>query len=114
MFGIAVTTNCLSHTTSIFAQATKNISIVPGASSSSSPKFYDPSPISITRGTQVIWTNNDSVSHTVISAINSTGDRFNSGLIVPHETFKYIFRVTGNIVYYCSIYPWMTGKVVVN
>jgi nitrite reductase (NO-forming) len=104
----------LSYTVSIFAQAPQNISIVSGASSPASRIFYDPSPISISRGTSVIWTNNDNVLHTVISAANSTGEKFNSGPLQPHRTFPHNFLVVGNFAYYCSIYPWMTGKIIVS
>jgi plastocyanin len=102
------------YTVSTYAQTPQNISIVSGASSPSSRTFYAPSPISISRGTSVILTNNDNVLHTVISAANSTGDQFNSGAIQPHGIFSHNFLVVGNFVYYCSIYPWTTGKVIVS
>lgn len=114
IIGIAVLTSYLSYTISIFAQPSQNIIILPGASSPTSQRFYDPPQKEITRGTQVKWTNNDRVLHTVISAVNSTGDQFNSGLIAPSNTFSHTFRVSGHFAYYCSIYPWMTGRLVVN
>ena len=53
----------------VVGQPSNSISIVAGASSSTSPRFYDPSPSNISIGTSVIWINNDNSPHTVTSRI---------------------------------------------
>lgn len=91
-----------------------NVTISNGASKQSAgQKYFDPANISVKVGTTVIWTNNDSVAHTVTSGDPSTGPSgtFDSGLIKPGQTFKYSFTSAGTTSYYCTVHPWMTGKV---
>jgi nitrite reductase (NO-forming) len=100
------------------AQGTTNlISIVPGSSSPSNHEFFKPATTSVHVDTNVIWTNNDSTVHTVKSGTSNTGvlgpDPFESGIINPSGTFKHLFTVPNTYNYYCSIHPFMTGKVIV-
>jgi nitrite reductase (NO-forming) len=100
------------------AQETTNlISIVPGSSSPSNHEFFKPATTSVQVGTNVIWTNNDSTVHTVKSGTSNTGvlgpDPFESGIINPSGTFKHLFTMPNTYNYYCSIHPFMTGKVIV-
>lgn len=100
------------------AQETTNlVSIVPGSSSPASPEFFKPATISVQAGTNVIWTNNDSTVHTVNSGTPNTGvlgpNPFESGIISPGRTFKRLFAMPSTYDYYCSLHPFMTGKVIV-
>lgn len=77
---------------------------------------FAPNPVSVKSGTAVTWTNNDSVGHTVTSgkpADNVSGDVFDSGIIKPGKTFQFTFTKAGTQDYFCSVHPWMTGKVTV-
>jgi plastocyanin len=69
---------------------------------------FNPSTLSVTAGTTVIWTNNDMVTHTV----TSTPALFDSGSIAPGSTFSFTFKNAGTYSYYCKIHTSMTGKVV--
>ena len=69
---------------------------------------FNPDNITVTPGTQVTWTNNDSVTHTVVSNDNA----FNSS-INPGESFNFTFKDAGTFSYHCSIHTNMTGQVVV-
>ncbi|MEO6728755.1 MAG: cupredoxin domain-containing protein [Candidatus Dojkabacteria bacterium] len=62
----------------------------------------------INKGQTVVWTNNDSVSHTV------TSDLFNSGTIAPGGTFTHQFDTAGTFTYHCNFHSNMVGTVVVN
>ncbi len=62
---------------------------------------YNPLTITITSGTTVTWTNNDSVPHTVTSVTGA----FDSGSISPGSTFSYTFNQTGTFEYGCTIHP---------
>jgi plastocyanin len=99
----------------VVGQPSNSISIVAGASSATSPRFYDPSPSNISIGTSVIWTNNDNSPHTVTSRIPYSGPLavFDSNLIQPHGTFSYTFTSSGIFNYYCKIHPFMNGQVIV-
>lgn len=94
-----------------------NVDISKGASTqSASQKYFDPKEIKVKTGTAVSWTNSDSAAHTVTSGESSDttpGTLFDSGLIKPGKTFQYTFDKTGEVDYFCSVHPWMTGKVTV-
>jgi len=95
---------------------TANVSISNGASKQSAgQKYFDPPALSVKVGTTVIWTNNDGVAHTVTSGDPSAGPSgtFDSGLIKPGQTFKYSFNSANATSYFCTVHPWMTGKVTV-
>jgi plastocyanin len=70
---------------------------------------YDPSTITVPAGTTVIWTNLDTVPHTV----TSTTGKFDSGILGPGRQFNYIFNDLGTYDYYCTIHTYMKGQVVV-
>ena len=102
--------------TAIFAQtSTTSISIVPGASSPTNPKFYDPSPANVAVGTTVTWTNNDATLHTAVSGDPSSGPSgvFDSGLLAKGKTFQHKFDTAGTFDYYCTLHPFMIGQIVV-
>ena len=60
-------------------------------------------------GTTVRWTNNDSVAHTV----TSDAGPFDSGTLLPGESFEFLFDTSGSYAYFCSIHPEMVGTVTV-
>lgn len=70
---------------------------------------FTPDTLTITAGTTVTWTNNDTVAHTV----TSTDGAFDSGTINPGETFTFTFSASGTFTYVCSFHPNMTASVVV-
>jgi len=73
---------------------------------------FAPADITISAGTTVTWTNNDSVAHTVTSA-SGAPVAFNSGIMNPGGTYSYTFTVAGTYAYYCQIHPFMLGNVTV-
>ncbi len=70
---------------------------------------YDPSTITVPAGTSIIWTNLDTVPHTV----TGTNGKFDSGILGPGKKFNYTFSDPGTYNYYCTIHPYMKGQVVV-
>jgi plastocyanin len=70
---------------------------------------FVPSMLTVSVGTTVTWTNNDSVSHTV----TSLDDLFDSGDIAPGATFSHTFEQKGTFNYQCTIHPFMTGEIIV-
>lgn len=70
---------------------------------------FQPGVLSISVGDEVTWTNNDSVTHTIVADDSSfQSEQLNSG-----SSFKNIFSKPGTYQYYCSIHPSMTGKIIV-
>ncbi len=93
-----------------------NVTIAAGAATqATSQKYFDPPQIPVKTGTTVSWTNKDSVAHTVTSGDPNAGPSgiFDSNLIKPGNTFTHEFDSVGTTPYYCTIHPWMTGKVTV-
>jgi plastocyanin len=39
---------------------------------------------------------------------------FDSGIINPGDSFPFVFNKAGEYPYYCTIHPFMTGKVTSN
>ena len=71
---------------------------------------FTPGTLTVSVGTTVTWTNNDSTTHRPIS---NTGV-FDSGNLAPKATFSYTFNNAGTFPYHCSIHPYMIGMVIVH
>jgi plastocyanin len=70
---------------------------------------FEPKELTISRGTTVRWTNRDNVNHPIVSDEGV----FQSGALMPGGTFEFAFDSAGEFSYYCSVHPWMTGKIIV-
>src|SRR3990172_6766631 len=68
---------------------------------------YNPAEITISKGTTVIWTQNDAANHTVTS---DTG-LFDSGNLTTGQTFSLTFNEIGTFKYHCTIHVFMKGRV---
>ena len=70
---------------------------------------FVPISIKISPGTTVTWTNQGSVSHTVVSDTNL----FKSANLNKGQSFQFKFDTNGTFSYKCSIHPSMQGTVFV-
>jgi len=68
---------------------------------------FTPGAITIPAGTTVVWTNRDTVAHTVSS------ETFSSPALNTGQTFEHKFDTKGIFTYICSIHPNMKGTVTV-
>jgi len=75
-----------------------------------SNSVFSPREITISIGTMIIWTNNDSDQHTIISSI---GNEFTSVPLSQGDSFSHVFTRLGEYEYYCSLHPDMRGKIIV-
>ncbi len=75
---------------------------------------YIPSVITIKQGEQVVWLNEDVAFHSVTSGLygNQT-DLFDSGHLDPEEQYAVTFDEKGDFDYFCTLHPWMAGRVLV-
>ena len=71
---------------------------------------YNPATITVSSGTTVTWTQQDSAVHTVTSV---SGNILDSKNLVKGQTFSYTFDETGTFKYFCSNHPSMKGEVIV-
>ena len=87
-------------------------SIPAGASAPGNPP-YDPVPIAVKKGDAIEWTNLDNVPHTVTSS-KDDGKSFDSSLILNNK--KYVLDTStltdSEYEYFCTIHPFMVGKIV--
>ncbi len=67
---------------------------------------FSPQQLTVKVGTTVIWTNKDTMVHTVTADDKS----FDSGNLNPGDTFKFTFMKTGTFRYYCKIHGGPNGQ----
>ncbi len=73
---------------------------------------YIPSLVEINAGESVTWQNQDVAFHSVTSGTYENPDGlFDSGHLDPYESFTLTFDNTGEYDYFCTLHPWMNGKV---
>jgi plastocyanin len=65
--------------------------------------------LAVKPGTTVTWVNDDDIPHTVVAKDKS----FKSKVLDTGDRFSFTFVKPGQILYFCSLHPMMTGKVVV-
>lgn len=69
---------------------------------------FDPPNVTVTAGTDVTWTNSDTVLHTV----TEQNGLFN-GWLQPGEDLTFTFDTPGTYTYTCTVHPWSVGMVTV-
>jgi len=125
-------TGAITSTSQTITQVkTAQISILQGASDFKTGQFLSPSSVQITPGSAVVWTNNDSVPHRILSGYLSTtttgqggaatqqahtpsylpDGKIDSGAIAPGQTFQYIMTGTGTTLFYDPSYSWINGVI---
>jgi len=101
-------------------EKTIQINILSGSSNPGNIKYYSLDTITITPGTTIIWKNEDSVSHTILSGIASFShgkpfkpdNKINSGDIAPGQIFNATISETGITRFFDSKYSWMDGVII--
>ena len=75
---------------------------------------FDPSPVTIKVGTNVTWTNNDRILHTVTSGVRDNADgKYESNLNDIGSTYSRVFNEKGTFNYFCEIHPNMDAEIIV-
>ncbi|MBE18628.1 MAG: hypothetical protein CMO11_01465 [Thaumarchaeota archaeon] len=75
---------------------------------------FEPNEIEITEGVRVVWVNLDIEPHNA----NPENDNQEKISLIPRnagplQTFSYKFTEKGEYRYYCTIHPYMKGKITV-
>ena len=92
------------------------ISIIQGSSSPNMGKGFEPHSTTVSVGATVTWKNDDTALHTVTSGSAETGDSgkvFDSIYLPAGNTYQHKFEKVGIFDYYCTLHPFMKGKIVV-
>ncbi|MBI4116532.1 cupredoxin family copper-binding protein [Candidatus Pacearchaeota archaeon] len=71
---------------------------------------FSPKSLTVNAGDSVVWTNEDSVSHTVTS---DSGSELSSSFLSKGQTYSHTFSQKGTFSYHCSPHPGMKGTIVV-
>jgi len=97
--------------------ASSTVGISPGSSSPGNSQFFVPDALTIPKGTTVTWTNNDDTLHTVTSGSaeeDNPGNIFDSSYLTNGKSYNRKFTNAGEFDYFCTLHPYMKGKVIVN
>ena len=70
---------------------------------------FEPATIQARAGDTIVFTNNDSVVHTVTQ--NPAGSGFSSGTIEPGATYTLTIDDPGTYAFFCEFHPSMTGTI---
>jgi plastocyanin len=91
--------------------------IMPAGVGASSSLNFSPANATVVIGVNntIVWTNQDTASHTVVSKSVPPGAQpFQSGVLAKGDTFNVTLTVPGVYAYFCSIHPlWMKATIVV-
>jgi plastocyanin len=68
---------------------------------------YQPTPLTVSAGSKVAFTNASGVTHT------ATGGAFDTGEIRPGKSVSVTLKRPGTYAFHCTIHPFMHGKIVV-
>lgn len=81
------------------------------------PHFV-PETLTVAKGTNVEWTNDDNALHTVTSGssdgLSAAGSEFDSSYLSQGDVFNYTFDKNGTYKYFCTLHSYMTAEVVVS
>src|SRR6266849_5747410 len=102
-----------SSSTSSNASSAVSVSLPNGVGSTQGLN-YAPVNVTVAKGGNVTWTNNDPVPHTVTStSVPSGASSFDSGNMNQNATYTVTFTVDGTYQYKCTYHPWMQGTITV-
>ncbi len=95
------------------------IKMIPGSASESQQDNFVPKLVNLQLGidNHVIWINDDNVAHTVTPDHRAedgySGEFGSPGVIMPGESYEFIFTESNEVPYHCTPHPWMKGTVIV-
>ncbi len=90
--------------------------VMPNGVASNQNLNFQPATITVVIGVNntVVWTNQDTTSHTVQSTTAPVAFGSATSLISTGQSFTFTFTAPGTYGYFCSIHPaWMKGTVIV-
>lgn len=70
---------------------------------------FGPKKLTVKIGQTVTWTNDDDIPHTVVA----TDKSFRSKVLDTGQSFSFTFTKAGQVAYFCSLHPMMTGNLTV-
>ena len=79
------------------------------------PDCFIPATATIDAGGEVVFSNNDTASHTSTAVTPTDGPSgvWDSSLVMVGMSYSVILDEPGEYPYFCMVHPWMTGLVIV-
>ena len=74
-------------------------------------RAYSPKTLTVTKGTTITWTNEDSIQHNVISDSDSEQNGLDGPLLNKGQSYSFTFDTVGVYTYHCTPHPDMTGII---
>ena len=68
---------------------------------------FGPATIKVKKGTTVVWTNQDSVQHSVVA----DSGKWESSLLAQGATYSHTFAAAGTFAYHCGPHPYMKATI---
>ena len=68
---------------------------------------FQPQEITVPVGATVVWVNRDETPHTIAASDQS----FVSKALDTGDTYAHTFDREGDVAYFCTVHPFMTGTV---
>ena len=86
---------------------------VPGCQETN--ECYIPYHVTAPAGTEIVWSNDDTVAHTVTSGTPQDGPDglFDSSILAGGLEFSVTLDEPGEYPYYCIVHPWMVGNITI-
>jgi len=86
---------------------------VPGCQETN--ECYIPYHVTASAGTEIVWSNDDTVAHTVTSGSPQGGPDgiFDSSILAGGLKFSVTLDEAGKYPYYCIVHPWMVGNITI-
>ncbi len=101
-------------------EKTVQINILEGSSKPDNIRYYSLSTVQIIPGTTIIWKNDDTTSHRIMSGVASFSHgkpfkpdgKMDSGDIAPGQTFSVTIKEIGITRFFDTTYSWMDGVII--
>lgn len=68
---------------------------------------FTPKDITVAPGTTVVWVNHDETPHTIAASDHG----FVSKALDTDDRYEHTFADEGDVAYFCTVHPFMTGVV---
>jgi len=101
-------------------EKTVQINILEGSSKPDNIRYYSLPTVQITPGTTIIWKNDNTTSHRIMSGVASFSHgkpfkpdgKMDSGDIAPGQTFSVTIKEIGITRFFDTTYSWMDGVII--
>jgi plastocyanin len=80
---------------------------IPQGARSLTTTAYAPNPITVSVGTAVTWTNNDTIAHTA----TANNGAFDTGNLAAGSSKTITMSTAGSFPYHCTIHPGMVATI---